>query len=258
MAYNAHPDPYYGHGNSGLHDTGVAPGPPPPPSAGYGHPQPHSNYPSHGYSNVQHTSPSTPYYEESKKSFDGRSYNSTYAGSQAHLNPSGYELSEVGLGPPPVPTLNYAPNYPPGQRPLVHQQSSGYSVAREKMMKRRSVRHVQLQEGNLVLDVQVPTHIVPRGMDGAEEFTKMRYTAATCDPDDFMRSKYSLRPYLYGRQTELFIVMTMYNEDEVLFTRTMNAYVVPIGPRQCSQPIRCTCLFRSCLTVFDTMMLTTP
>lgn len=38
-----------------------------------------------------------------------------------------------------------------------------------------------------------------------------------------MRQKYSLRPYLYGRQTELFIVMTMYNEDEVLFVRTMNA-----------------------------------
>ena len=51
----------------------------------------------------------------------------------------------------------------------------------------------------------------------------MRYTAATCDPDEFMRKKYSLRPYLYGRHTELFIVMTMYNEDEVLFTRTMNA-----------------------------------
>ncbi|KZV65585.1 glycosyltransferase family 2 protein [Peniophora sp. CONT] len=207
MAYNAHPDPYYGHGNSGMHDTGVAPGHPPPPSAGYGHPQPHSNnYP--------------------KKSFDGRSYNSTYAGSQAHLVPSSaYDLSEVGLGPPPVPNLNYAPNYPPGPRPLMHQQSTGYSVAREKMMKRRSVRHVQLQEGNLVLDVQVPTHIVPRGMDSVEEFTKMRYTAATCDPDEFMRSKYSLRPYLYGRQTELFIVMTMYNEDEVLFTRTMNAVI---------------------------------
>lgn len=54
----------------------------------------------------------------------------------------------------------------------------------------------------------------------------MRYTAATCDPDDFMRSKYSLRQYLYGRDTELFIVMTMYNEDEVLFVKTMNACVI--------------------------------
>ena len=100
----------------------------------------------------------------------------------------------------------------------------GYSVAREKLMRRRSVRQVELQNGNLVLDVHVPSHIIPKGMSDVEEATKMRYTAATCDPDDFMRKKYSLRPYLYGRHTELFIVMTMYNEDEVLFVKTMNAY----------------------------------
>lgn len=96
-------------------------------------------------------------------------------------------------------------------------------------MKRRSVRHVELQNGNLVLDVAVPTHIVPNGMASAEEMTKMRYTAATCDPDEFMRRKYSLRPYLYGRHTELFIVMTMYNEDEVLFVKTMNAVIKNIA-----------------------------
>ena len=89
-------------------------------------------------------------------------------------------------------------------------------------MKRRSVKQVQLFRGNLVLDVPVPSHITPAGK-GDEEFTKMRYTAATCDPDDFMSSRYSLRQYLYGRDTELFIVMTMYNEDEVLFVKTMNA-----------------------------------
>lgn len=89
-------------------------------------------------------------------------------------------------------------------------------------MRRRSVRHVELQDGNLILDVKVPTHIVPKGRS-EEEFTTMRYTAATCDPDEFLRSKYSLRPFLYGRRTELFIVMTMYNEDEILFTKTMNA-----------------------------------
>jgi hypothetical protein len=85
----------------------------------------------------------------------------------------------------------------------------------------QSVRQVELQQGNLVLDVQVPTHII--GSEKSEEMTKMRYTAATCDPDNFMSSKYSLRPYLYGRKTEIFVVMTMYNEDDVLFLRTMNA-----------------------------------
>lgn len=90
-------------------------------------------------------------------------------------------------------------------------------------MRRRSVKQVELQQGNLVLDLPVPSHILPKGIESKEEMTTLRYTAATCDPDDFMKSKYSLRPYLYKRQTELFIVMTMYNEDEVLFVKTMNA-----------------------------------
>lgn len=101
--------------------------------------------------------------------------------------------------------------------------STGYSMAREKLLKRRSMRQVELVNGNLVIDVQVPSHITPKGLSDVEEMCKMRYTAATCDPDEFMRMKYSLRPYLYGRHTELFIVMTMYNEDEVLFVKTMNA-----------------------------------
>lgn len=150
---------------------------------------------------------------------------SQFHGSQVHLNPQ-YEMSQVYS--PPVPSMPYhayQPDYPPGPvRPgPLRETSTGYSVAKEKLMKRRSVRHVELQNGNLVLDVAVPTHIVPKGMSSAEEMTTMRYTAATCDPDEFMRRKYSLRPYLYGRHTELFIVMTMYNEDEVLFVKTMNA-----------------------------------
>ena len=121
-------------------------------------------------------------------------------------------------------------DYPPSPRiglPMGSPTTStGYSSAHEKLMRSRSVKHVELQNGNLVLDVKVPSHIVPDRMGDVEEMTKIRYTAATCDPDDFMRSKYSLRPFLYGRNTELFIVMTMYNEDEVLFCRTMNSCVV--------------------------------
>lgn len=50
----------------------------------------------------------------------------------------------------------------------------------------QSVRQVELQQGNLVLDIPVPAPIVPKGQT-AEEMTTMRYTAATCDPDDFFR-----------------------------------------------------------------------
>jgi len=62
-----------------------------------------------------------------------------------------------------------------------------------------------------------------------EEFTHVRYSACTADPDEFVRSKYYLRPYLSGRKTELFIVITMYNENEEFFCRTMNAVVKNIA-----------------------------
>lgn len=194
------------------------------------------------YSHSQHGHPqSAPNSEWDSRS--AKSYN-TYNG-----NKSQYEMSQVSLNAPPVPALpyqpnQYAPDYPPSPQPHyggVPQRGTyayperpqgsprdpslaGFSMAREKMMKRRSVRKVALQEGNLVLDVAVPSHIVVNGAT-SDEMTKMRYTAATCDPDDFVRSKYSLRQYLYGRKTELFIVMTMYNEDEDLFCKTMNAVI---------------------------------
>lgn len=51
----------------------------------------------------------------------------------------------------------------------------------------------------------------------------MRYSAATCDPSEFFEQRFTLRQRLFAkpRHTELFIVVTMYNEDEVLFARTM-------------------------------------
>jgi chitin synthase len=81
--------------------------------------------------------------------------------------------------------------------------------------------------GHLIYDCPVPPkllrnipHTQPPGRD---EFTHMRYTAATCDPEDFTAENFTLRPQLFTkrRQTELFIVVTMYNEDDVLFARTM-------------------------------------
>lgn len=165
---------------------------------------------------------------DTQSNWDTKSYQSSYAGSQAHLNPQ-YDMSEVAIqhNVPPVPTMHYQ-NYPPSPQRM-HTNDSNYSVAREKLMKRRSVKRVELVRGNLVLDVPAPSHIVPAGKQDVEEMSKMRYTAATCDPDEFKALRYSLRPYLMGRHTELFIVMTMYNEDEILFLRTMNAFVFSIS-----------------------------
>ena len=91
----------------------------------------------------------------------------------------------------------------------------------------KTVKEVQLFNGNLVLDCPVPPvllnqipHAQPPERD---EFTHMRYSAATCDPDDFYNERFTLRQRLFAkpRHTELFIVVTMYNEDDFLFARTM-------------------------------------
>ncbi|KAF9999098.1 Chitin synthase, class 1, partial [Entomortierella chlamydospora] len=90
----------------------------------------------------------------------------------------------------------------------------------------QTTRKVKLTSGNLVLDCPVPSKFLSRlKYKEGEEFTHMRYTAATCDPNDFAAENYTLRPLILDqdpRETELFIVLTMYNEDEVLFTRTMH------------------------------------
>jgi chitin synthase len=70
------------------------------------------------------------------------------------------------------------------------------------------MRHVELTQGNLVLDCPVPDKLLRNvKYTTGEEFTHMRYTAATCDPNDFLKNRYTLRTHNYGRKTELFIVM---------------------------------------------------
>lgn len=94
--------------------------------------------------------------------------------------------------------------------------------ARNAVMSRKEVR---LVNGELILECKIPTILysfLPRRDD--IEFTHMRYTAVTCDPDDFVSRGYKLRQN-YGstmRETELFICITMYNENEIDFTRTMH------------------------------------
>jgi hypothetical protein len=83
----------------------------------------------------------------------------------------------------------------------------------------------RLFHGNFVLDNEVPQKLLDMcALRNEREFTHMRYSAATCDPNDFKDSGFTLRQAHYDppRRTELFIVMTMYNEDEELFCRTMH------------------------------------
>ncbi|KAF9968391.1 Chitin synthase, class 1 [Mortierella alpina] len=142
--------------------------------------------------------------------------------------------------PPPAPSFPY---FPPGHdSPTLHYGSAPMRQARRY----KTTKKVTLTQGNLVLDCPVPTKlldVLPRKAE--DEFTSMRYTAVTCDPNDFAHNNYTLRPKMLNRETELFIVMTMYNslfflfiymymfliiqEDEILFCRTMHGVMKNIS-----------------------------
>ena len=98
-----------------------------------------------------------------------------------------------------------------GPAPVGKQSRRG---AREAQMTKKEVR---LINGELILECKIPTILysfLPRRDD--VEFTHMRYTAVTCDPDDFVDRGYKLRQTIgQPRETELFICITMYNENEV-------------------------------------------
>ncbi|KAH8712085.1 chitin synthase-domain-containing protein [Phaeosphaeriaceae sp. PMI808] len=95
----------------------------------------------------------------------------------------------------------------------------------------KTVKEVQLFKGNLVLDCPIPPRLlnqVPHAQPPErDEFTHMRYSAATCDPADFDAERFTLRQKLFAkpRHTELFIVITMYNEEDELFARTMTGVI---------------------------------
>ncbi|CEJ94690.1 Putative Chitin synthase 1 [[Torrubiella] hemipterigena] len=113
----------------------------------------------------------------------------------------------------------------------VQRQQQPNNVGRGGGLKRFNTRKVKLVQGSVLsIDYPVPSaikHAVqPQYRDvegGNEEFMKMRYTAATCDPNDFtLKNGYDLRPRMYNRHTELLIAITYYNEDKVLLSRTLH------------------------------------
>lgn len=99
-------------------------------------------------------------------------------------------------------------------------------------LKRFATRKVKLVQGSVLsVDHPVPSAIKNAVQQkyrndlegGSEEFTHMRYTAATCDPDEFtLKNGYNLRPAMYNRHTELLIAITYYNEDKQLTARTLH------------------------------------
>ncbi|KAF8505798.1 chitin synthase [Russula emetica] len=142
--------------------------------------------------------------------------------------------------------------YPPGpfnpdaygdpyshSRPLsvASSASNGVETAwRRRQTIRRGVKKaVKLTNGHFITEYPVPTPVYSAVEDkwksGVQttEFSHMRYTAATTDPDEFLlENGWSLRTHMYNRETELLIAITSYNEDKTLYARTLHGVMLNI------------------------------
>lgn len=108
---------------------------------------------------------------------------------------------------------------------------NNYVPTSQKPLHKRKVR-VAGQSGNLVLENRIPEElkkVLTKTDSPLGEFTNMTYTACTSEPDEFVAEGFTLRAAKFGRETELVICVTMYNEDEHSFSRTMHGIMKNIA-----------------------------
>lgn len=160
------------------------------------------------------------------------------SGAPVSRNITPHQPSLIDVPPPQSPFEMVAP--PPPQSPFGNEFE--YGEPPEEEPPREEIPDPEPQKallisginGHLVLDCPVADELLskynnydPNNPDGGglkREFSYMRYTAVTCGPSNFERDNYILRQVHYTpepRQTELMVVVTMYNEDDILLARTL-------------------------------------
>ncbi|KAJ1560430.1 Chitin synthase, class 1, partial [Nowakowskiella sp. JEL0078] len=113
--------------------------------------------------------------------------------------------------------------------------SNPYGIAPQMrpqpLFRHKTTRLIELTSaGNYVVEVGVPQRILKTAkIRSAKEFTHLRYSAVTGDPDEFVSREFSLRPADAKRVTEIFVVITMYNENELLFIKTWKTVIKNIA-----------------------------
>ncbi|KAL9120437.1 MAG: hypothetical protein Q9187_003009, partial [Circinaria calcarea] len=154
-------------------------------------------------------------------------YNDPYKGGQSGYSGTTLEDPTTAFGLPNRVSSPYARSETSSTEAWRQRQ-----VPAPANLRRYATRKVKLVQGSVLsVDYPVPSAIqnavqakYRHDLEGGnEEFTHMRYTAATCDPSEFtIRNGYNLRPHMYNRHTELLIAITYYNEDKVLTARTLH------------------------------------
>ncbi|TPX75821.1 chitin synthase [Chytriomyces confervae] len=115
-----------------------------------------------------------------------------------------------------------------------HSISIDINKSQSRKQSTTSIKHVAIDGGKFVHEVPVSRFVMEGGKyDGTEpngeEFTRLRYTAITCEPDDFVKEEYLLRQTMFDRKIKIAVVITMYNEDDILFCRSFRAIMKNIA-----------------------------
>lgn len=191
--------------------------------------------PFHGPFDEPHSHTGTPGIHEP----EGYELTESYARTDSRGDPyngyteyKGTTLTDPGYGMPDRVPSPYSRSETGSTEAWAQRQQPGGGVVPSGNLKRAATRKVKLVQGSVLsADYPVPSAIQNAVQakyrndleSGSEEFTHVRYTAATCDPNDFtLKNGYNLRPAMYNRHTELLIAITYYNEDKVLTARTLH------------------------------------
>ena len=113
----------------------------------------------------------------------------------------------------------------PSHNHILGQQMGGSAYT---TMRRRKATIRLAPTGNFSLKQRVPDEVLEHSIFRGAEFETIRYTAVTCGPESFIERRYDLRVFRMKRLIEIFVVVTMYNENQHLFLRTMFALAMNI------------------------------
>ncbi|GAA94465.1 glycosyltransferase family 2 protein [Mixia osmundae IAM 14324] len=186
--------------------------------------------PGQGYSHMRHGSDSP------SSSFDQLAYPPKTTERYAGVSLKDEPLSALGASASNdafrLSLLSLPPGAGPTKQQILEQREW---QKRAGAPKRGLTRRLKLVGGNFIADYEVPRAVLnaveSQYLDGSRknEFSHMRYTAATCDPDDFTpQNGWTLRAREAGRDTELLIAITSYNEDRALLSRTLHGVMLNV------------------------------
>lgn len=147
------------------------------------------------------------YTEDGEEYEDGEEEDDEEDGEEDEYDEDDEEEDEYDDGAEKV-EHNFAPFRP--RHPVVPVTTMHFGPAPSgRVHRRHKKRRVQLTNGNLLVDLSVPPKLILPLIRSDRETSQTRYTAITCDPDEFEKNGFFLKQNERHRSTELFICVTV-------------------------------------------------